>query len=255
MNDIEPRLFEPLVFFHGWGFDSHVWSAFNREFFSDRQTCAVDMPGYGVNQTHRGAQTLEELCQAVNEVIPSSVILVGWSLGGQAAIEFASLFPEKVKKLILISTSPCFIKKEDWVHGVDPNTVISMMQALRKNKEKTMMRFFTRLAMGAANENEDLIKLKEMKTNRPLTVNVLEAGLEMLLKEDQRKVFKVLKPPVYMCFGKGDSLVDAHLVGACKELNPGISTCLIDGAGHAPFLFAPKQTSDWIKQIMSGRLN
>lgn len=245
----------PLFFLHGWGFDARVWDGFIERNFSDRFTETTNMPGYGVGHEEMPSFSLGDVCRALDKKISSPVLLVGWSLGGQAAIEFASLFPGKVTALILISCSPSFIKRNGWAFGVDPNLIENMKKELLANKEKTLARFCAHLVKGTGEEKANLKILNQLKATEDLSTHALETGLNMLLKEDQRHAFKKLSCPAYMCFGKNDPLIDEHLLDACKKLNQDVSFCLIDKAGHAPFLFAAEKTADWIDLITSRNIN
>ena len=42
------------------------------------------------------------------------VVLVGFSMGGSTALRLFLKYPEKVKGMVLISTTPCMMEAEDW---------------------------------------------------------------------------------------------------------------------------------------------
>ena len=43
--------------------------------------------------------------------------LVGWSLGGLAAMRWALDAPASLKSLTLVASSPCFVQRADWPHA------------------------------------------------------------------------------------------------------------------------------------------
>lgn len=99
----------PAVLIHGFGGDLNNW-LFNHESLTEKRTVyAFDLPGHGgsskqvANATLGGfAQILEGFLNAVN--LPRTH-LVGHSLGGAIAIEFALGHPEQVASLTLIASA------------------------------------------------------------------------------------------------------------------------------------------------------
>ena len=58
-------------------------------------------------------EQLDGLPEAVMED-SDEVILVGFSMGGSTALRMFLKYPEKVKGMVLISTTPCMMEAENW---------------------------------------------------------------------------------------------------------------------------------------------
>lgn len=82
-----------LLCLHGFLGSHHDWDFLKEK--TDYDVRAIDIP----------AGTIEEICDHLSNLIDTCTIL-GYSMGGRIAIEFAKRYPQKVKKLILESTSP-----------------------------------------------------------------------------------------------------------------------------------------------------
>lgn len=103
---------QPIVFIHAGVADSRQW---NNEFknFSDRyKVIRYDLRGYGNSDPVAGEFThlgdLEALIDHLD--ITQPVILVGCSMGGGLALDYALENPEKVKALVLVDSAPSGLK-------------------------------------------------------------------------------------------------------------------------------------------------
>jgi len=95
-----------IVFLHGGGVAGWMWDK-QAEFFKDYHVIIPDLPGHG-----RSADVpfisindaASKVLTAVMDVVGSErVILVGFSLGAQLAVEILSRWPEKVEAAIILS--------------------------------------------------------------------------------------------------------------------------------------------------------
>ena len=98
----------PLLLLHG--FDSSVLE-FRRIYplLADRETWALDLLGFGFTERLSNVacnpQTIKEHLYCFwREMINRPVTLVGASMGGAVAIDFATTFPNAVNKLVLINS-------------------------------------------------------------------------------------------------------------------------------------------------------
>jgi pimeloyl-ACP methyl ester carboxylesterase len=99
---------DPLVVIHGGGGDARTWLN-NIEVLSEKYTVYVpDLPGYGESQPLDGDYYIPELTGFINDFSVhlglDSFYLVGHSLGGGVALNYALESPHKIKKLVLVSS-------------------------------------------------------------------------------------------------------------------------------------------------------
>src|SRR6187455_2930899 len=99
-----------LVLLHGWAMHGGIWSDVRARLAKRFRLHLVDLPGHGFSPACEPS-TLERVVEMVADILPASCIVCGWSLGGQVAIELALREPLRVKKIALISTTPCFVKR------------------------------------------------------------------------------------------------------------------------------------------------
>ncbi|MFC6716595.1 alpha/beta fold hydrolase [Natrialbaceae archaeon GCM10025810] len=98
---------QPIVFVHGAMFTRKMWAP-QREALSDEfRVVAPDLPGHGARSDTEfdlepAVRLLEEVFEAETD---GHAILVGLSLGGYVATEFASRHPEMVDGLVVVGSS------------------------------------------------------------------------------------------------------------------------------------------------------
>lgn len=96
-----------VVFGHGLICDSHMFTSIARPLSAAYQTVNFDFRGHG-KSTSPSSWSLDDLADdyltAVDAFELQTAVLVGFSMGGMAALRFALRHPERVRALILIAT-------------------------------------------------------------------------------------------------------------------------------------------------------
>lgn len=97
-----------LVFIHGHPFDRSMWQSQTAAFGSQYRIIAPDLRGYGESETNDDKTLPEEFARDIAALLDGlkveNIILCGLSMGGQIALAFYKLFPQKVRALILADT-------------------------------------------------------------------------------------------------------------------------------------------------------
>jgi pimeloyl-ACP methyl ester carboxylesterase len=101
-----------LMFLHGIGGNRGAWDA-QLEFFSrDFTAAAWDARGYGDSEDYEGPLDFRDfsadLLRLVNFLKVEKAHVIGLSMGGRIARNFALAHPGRVKSLVLANTSPGF---------------------------------------------------------------------------------------------------------------------------------------------------
>jgi 3-oxoadipate enol-lactonase len=102
---------ESLVFIHGLGLDRRVWSDQIRHFSASYETLAYDLRGHGQSDApgtgYSYADHVNDLAGIVDDCASYPVHLVGQSMGGAIAFQYARKNPENVASLTLAGTHIC----------------------------------------------------------------------------------------------------------------------------------------------------
>lgn len=224
-----------LVFLHGWGANSAVWRDVI-EHFSQTNIMTIDLPGYGENHSNEHSD-FDRACEFVAEKIPDRSIVVAWSLGGLIASYIASQYRFKIKKLILVANNPCFVEKADWPCGLDKSVLAQFARQLFENHKNTLSRFLSLQARAGRSKAATLKTLREacFKAKTP-SLSTLRAGLTWLEQQDLRQHLSRINNPTHFIFGEKDTIVKLKVAKLVKTLNSKLTTHVIVGAAHAPFI-------------------
>lgn len=219
---------------------SGVWQSVRDRLARHFHLHLVDLPGHGFSPAcvpDPQAGALDRMLESIAEILPPSCIVCGWSLGGQIAIELALREPGRVKKLALISTTPSFVKREDWQWGMESSMLQLFAQNLKRDYPTTMKRFLTLQVSGGSDTASVLSQLRKCLVERREPDGVaLEAGLQTLLTSDLRGKLEYIRQPVLLVHGENDVITHPD---AAKWMNgqlPESELVMLPRCGHAPFL-------------------
>jgi pimeloyl-[acyl-carrier protein] methyl ester esterase len=91
----------------------------------------------------------------------------GWSLGGLLAQRLAQRHPGKVRQLVLVASTPCFVERADWPHAMAGAALEAFASGLHANREATLANFVRLNALHGAHGREAI---------RAFTTRLLERG-------------------------------------------------------------------------------
>ena len=97
----------PIVFLHGIGAFSETWLMNFNVFSKVHRVFALDFPGHGYTHSIKRSHTIEYFARFIDAFITSQnldrVHLIGNSFGGGIALKYATLFPRKTDKIVLVA--------------------------------------------------------------------------------------------------------------------------------------------------------
>ena len=220
-----------LVLLHGWGFYSHAWpeawlTALQKKF----QVILVDLPGHGEASmrlgeansvdTHVSTQTepslalLETFITQLVSQLPASFHLLGWSLGGQVAIQIASQYPKRVSSLVCLSSNPCFVSSSSH-QGMTAELLQQFTHLYATNPDKTLARFCRLQSQGAINS---ACRAELQQHVQPCEGQLL--GLQWLAQLDLRQALSSTPCPALYVFAETDALVPIAVMDNMRLLLP-----------------------------------
>ncbi|MFC9586227.1 alpha/beta fold hydrolase [Streptomyces yangpuensis] len=97
----------PIVLVHGTRFSAGQWSPQLSSLQGDFRVAAVDLPGHGARAAEHWSldAATEVIAAAAEQLDHGPALVVGHSLGGYAALEFARRRPELLRGLVLAGAS------------------------------------------------------------------------------------------------------------------------------------------------------
>jgi len=238
---------KPLVLLHGWGVHSGAWQSILFELEKQFHCYCVDMLGHGESQKNECKSfNLENIGEAlhklISEIDSNEIILLGWSLGGIVAMDYLNKYPDKIYKLILVSSNACFCKKQDWPYAMGKSVLENFAVQLEQNYKKTVDKFMALQMFGTDDYKQSLKTLKQSMVSRAMpSMQALTEGLNILKDTDLRTNLKNISQPTLMITGEHDRLVPYQSANEMQALFNRAKNTVIKGAGHAPFISHPNE--------------
>ena len=227
---------KPLVLLHGWAMNSAVWERVVKRLSASYRLFLVDLPGMGQSRAVYPYH-LHSLAEAVAEEIPGVSTILGWSLGGLIAQQIALNQPDRVEKLILVGTNPCFVSKPEWPQGIAARHFEQFNQRFEQDFNATLLNFLTLQCMHAKDARATVRQLRTAFAAKPTpTQDNLNQALDILLQTDLREEVGRIFQPTLLIHGDRDTLAP---VAAAHWLAMHLQRAqlrVIAGAAHAPFL-------------------
>ena len=227
------------VFVHGWAMNSAVWQPLLEHLPDWIAPRLVDLPGHGALAA-RPVDTLDAFARSVAAAADRPCLWVGWSLGGLIVMRVARDYPELAAGLMLVASSPKFVRVDGWPAAVEREVFDQFAAALEQDAGRTIRRFLMLQAIGmqdpAASKQTVRTLQRLLETAGRASMPGLRSGLDILAGSDLRPEFSALEMPLACVLGERDTLAPAGLAAGLKALNPRAQIEIIAGAGHAPFI-------------------
>lgn len=229
-----------VVLLHGWGCNREVWRPLLVFLRPWANVTLLDIPGAAPGCGSGAVPGLPELITGILDCCPPRAVYVGWSLGGQLAIELAALYPHRVQALITLCTNPRFLAAADWP-GMDADEFHAFASSVSTHPAAALQRFDT-LQVTGSSQARDLLRQLRWLQRRPASDTLL-AGLEWLATLDEREALSSLKQPQLHFLAEQDALVPFEL-RRCIELqiadNPAAHVKALPCTSHLAPLEVPE---------------
>jgi pimeloyl-[acyl-carrier protein] methyl ester esterase len=247
-----------LVLLHGWGLNLGVWDELGRMLARRFRVIAIDLPGHGRSDWDPRAATPAAQAWRVHETLApltERYSLLGWSLGGQFALDLAAAMPAGIERLVLVATTPKFLAGPGWRCGIAPALLAKLADAMRSGRAGVVDEFLAQCARGSAPRTARKV-LGQLR--RALTVHgaahpeALANGLERLRDGDLRAALPLLRVPALVIAGEHDRITPAAAARALAARLDGARYAEFAGAAHAPFLSHPARFAQTLSRFLRG---
>jgi len=255
-----------LVFLHGSGDNNTVFNH-QKKYFKQKGMgyIAIDQRGMGKSSPLISSQayTLDAYVSDLEKILKQEnikeMVLIGYSMGGMIAQYYAAKNPEKVKALILISTSSDF--SESFKRNFISSMFLKMTPKLRKgaivyNKIVNLFRKENNYYPDYSNEKykkkiEMAIGAETITNLNSKHLEAMEILGEQVLKWNTETILSKIKAPTLLINGELDALVKNK---AAQKLYKNIQNCkkliTIPKARHGLVFQKPEQVTQVIEEFL-----
>jgi pimeloyl-[acyl-carrier protein] methyl ester esterase len=241
-----------VVFLSGWAARESVFDAVREHLPTTHVAIASELPGY--DEAPSEPYTLDALAAAVAAGAPARCTVVGWSLGGLIALTWARARPAQVERLILIATTPCFVRRAGWTCAMDPAAFDAFAASLVRDCTATLERFAALQALGESDVQRVTRDLRRaLVPCGASAVTALARGLDVLRRADLRGSLEGVRQPALLVHGTRDHVVPISAAEHLAAALPHARLERIDAAAHAPFVSQPRRVAHAIVELIDAR--
>jgi pimeloyl-[acyl-carrier protein] methyl ester esterase len=270
-----------VVLLHGWALNLRVWDGLRAALSGRFRLVALDLPGHGRSDFDEGRASLEGQAGQIRETlaaIAERYALVGWSFGGQIALELAGgsmpagdrpstlarsnapkaasrgapPTPPALTRLALIATSPRLTVAPDWPDGAPPERLAAQAATLRADYRRTVSEFLELQVRGGAGSDDTLAQLRAaLFAHGEARPAALARGLDLLRAGDLRALAPRVAVPALVIAGQYDRITPPSAGRALAAALPRGRYVEIRRAAHAPFLSHPGEVAALLDEFLA----
>jgi pimeloyl-[acyl-carrier protein] methyl ester esterase len=221
-----------VVYINGWGFGDKDTPPSLNKFFTVKKSFSCD----SIFSDSQDSPS-DFLKNQMEDETPC--IIMGWSLGGMLALEFASHYPELCSHLILISTTMDFVSN-------DPERRKSLLELTSKHKTsieegttRALIGFYSSLVKEYIHFDQPLEvpSLSQLlSASRHLSQNGLQKGLQFLQNKNSLEACKGISTPTLILHGDNDTLIPfSHAESLHHAIKESQLMCIRNSGHMLPF--------------------
>ena len=221
-----------LLFLHGIRGSRRHWTR-QLEFFSRHfRAAAWDARGYGESEDYEGALRFDEhftadVLRVADHFGADRMHLVGLSMGGRIARNFALRHPGRLRSLVLAGTSPGF-------DALSPEEVKRFVAERRTATPEGVRRLLgSRAVAGAYEQLLDSVKRVHQAS--------FEKTLEASVSQDRAAPIEQIAVPTLVITGDEDRVYPPALAHEIARRIPGAELLTLKGVGHLSNLEQPDE--------------
>lgn len=253
-----------VVLIHGMTQQSSTWEELAVHMAGRARLLAIDLPGHGGSENPPGDHSLGAYASTVRDLLltlgEEHATIVGHSLGGGVALQFAYQFPDMIDRLVLIDAgglgrevSP--ILRAAALPGADPVIRLLSSDALGDavaSVARLLTRFGARIGTDLREGWRGLGGLADAQARRAFLRTIkATVGVDGQLVSAHDKLYLAAQVPTLLLWGARDRMIPLAHATAAHEAIPGSQLRVLARAGHFPHLDEPEAVAGHISQFLA----
>ncbi|WP_424923684.1 alpha/beta fold hydrolase [Amycolatopsis acidicola] len=241
-----------LLFIHGIGDDSSTWLEVLASLTGEYTVLAPDLLGHGGSDKPRADYSVAAYACGMRDLLATldidRVTVVGHSLGGGVAMQFAYQFPERCERLVLVASGGIGLGVHPLLRlAAAPGTDL-MLPLLGSLPVRTALRGLL-AATGGFGLGEDLdyvvrkyVRLAE-SPSRQAFLRTLRAVVDWRgqVVNMLDRTYLTEGIPTMLVWGTRDHVVPSEHAAVAHDAMPGSRLEIFEGAGHFPHHTSPQR--------------
>ncbi len=235
----------PMVLLHGFCEDAGIWAPLVAP-WAGLPLVAIDLPGFGGSESPAdpGMSDYAETLVAVLDALSlPKILLVGHSLGGYVALEFAARFPARLAGLCLYHSHPY----EDTPERKEGR--LRAIEVLRAGKKESFLKqLFPGQFAPSFLQNHPKLLDTLVESGRSYPVEGIVAALTaMMRRREHLDTLRSATFPVQFVLGDEDALIPVAQALKAAVLPAVSKVDLLKGVGHMSMFEAPEKAAEAVR--------
>lgn len=255
---------EPVVLVHGITQDARTWEPMSGRLSERARLYAPDLPGHGGSENPPGDHSIAGYASSVRDLVLAlglgRVTIVGHSLGGGVALQFAYQFPQLTGRLVLIDsgglgTDVSPVLRAAVLPGAGP-----VLRVLSSRPVTTLARHAGRWVRRLGGHGETDLREARRGIAGLADPDIRHAFLRTVRTSiglrGQRvsatdRLYLAANLPTLIVWGGEDPIIPIHHGREAHAAISGSRFEVIPGCGHFPHLDAPDRTAELILDFLA----
>ena len=227
----------PILFLHGFGASLQTWDTWAQSLSDDYRVISVDLPGFGLtgedpSGIYTDQRSVEVLEAFLKELKITKVVLVGNSMGGKFAWQFAARYPNQVSKLVLIS--PDGYASPGMEYGKKAE-VPAIAELYRYFFSKTFLAMNLEPAYANPNTlNDALVNRYYDLMLAPGVRDAILARMQQTVLQDPVPSLASIQVPTLLIWGEKDAFIPISNSNDYLKVMPNAKRVSLPNIGHLP---------------------
>ena len=238
-----------LVLVHGLGASAERWDQVIPLFVFFFRVVVPDIIGFGYSDKPQVDYTPEFFSEFLRKFLVESEIkrpnIIGSSLGGQIAAEFAALHPQELEKLILVS--PAGVMKQS-----TPALDAYIMAALYPSEQNAKNAFEMMEGSGKTIPQEIVNGFVERMQLPNAKLAFMSTVLGLKNSESIASRLNTIAAPTLIVWGSKDPVIPIHHADSFVSAIQDCRFYRMDGCGHTPYVQDPHTFSSKALEFLTG---
>jgi pimeloyl-ACP methyl ester carboxylesterase len=254
----------PVILLHGLGATNASLLPTLWDLGRDHRVLVPDLPGFGESakpvRAYRAAFFARWLRAFMDEVGVDRTDLVGNSLGGRVALEMGLEEPGRLRKLVLLTPSPAFIRRREFariVRLLRPELAVLPVPLVHRYVVRGIKFMFSRPERlpdeWYAAAADEFIRIFRTRRGR---IAFFSAARQIYLEEPYGDHgfwdrLPELRTPALFVWGERDRLVPARFERHVQRAVPKATSVVLRDCGHVPQYELPEETHRIIRDFLA----
>ena len=255
IRDTGPRDAPAVILLHGFGASLDTWEPWAQALSARFRVIRFDLPGFGLTGAdptgdYSDARAIQVLLGLMDQSGVDRASIVGNSLGGRIAWNFAALRPDRVSRLVLIS--PDGFASPGFAYGKAPEIPL-MMRALPYVAPRGMLK----ASLAAAYARPEALSEQAVTRYRDMMLapgvrSAILARMGQTILRDPGPILSSIHAPTLLLWGEMDGMIPITNAADYLRLMPDATLVRLPNAGHLPFEEDPAGSLPPVERFLSG---